>query len=100
MPATSPALTSFDSVQVRMALSASAQSCLELDVEVAQFVSAHIADRDESKAPIIPALRVEALHGLPERGRVTVVRGRPDEQIDDAITAAINNRRHRLAVEG
>src|SRR3954452_17782062 len=80
--------------------SASAQSCFELDVEVAQFVSAHVADRNESKALITPALGAEALYGLTECCRVTGVRRRPYEQIDDVNTTAINDRGHRLAVDG
>src|SRR4051812_7173650 len=80
--------------------SASAQSGFELFVEVAQLLSVELADRNEPKTPIIPALRVESLHSLTECGRVTGVRGRPHEQVDDAIATAIDNRGHRLAVDG
>src|SRR3954451_5891816 len=78
--------------------SASAQSGFELFVEVAQFVSAHVADRNESKAPIVPALRVETLHSLTERGCVIGGPSNAHEQIDDVNVPPIDNRGHRLAV--
>src|SRR4051812_45303853 len=76
--------------------SASAQSGFELFVEVALFVSAHVADRNKSKPPIVPARRVKPLHSPPERGCVIGFPSTPHKKIDDVIVPPIDNRGHRL----